>query len=212
MWSVSEDERESLEAAWLAFAIPRGGGMEHVSSWWREVEIRHAEPHRHYHTLAHVRDMLQLVSGEAAVAATWFHDIVRDPTRRDNEDASARIAATALRDIGFPVVGINVVAQMIRATATHDQHDLPQQALLFLDADLATLGSSRERYVAYRNAVRREFAFLSEDEFLERRRATFDRLLSRPRIFFTQVMRERFEQQARENMEWEMSEVRTLGK
>ncbi len=206
MWSVSDEERESLEASWLAFGIQHGR-MEPVSSWWREIAARHAEPHRHYHTLGHVRDVLQLVSGPAAVAAAWFHDIVCDPTRPDSEDASARVAASALREVGFSVAAIDVVAQMIRATATHEPNGLPQQALLFLDADLATLGSSRERYIEYLDALRREHGFLPDDEFAARRRENIERYLTRPRIYFTELMRDRYEGQARENLSWEAGQL-----
>lgn len=208
MWSVSDEERESLEASWLAFGIQHGR-MDPVSSWWREIAARHGEPHRHYHTLGHVRDVLQLVSGPAAVAAAWFHDIVFDPTRTDSEDASARVAASALREVGFSVAAIDVVAQMIRATTTHEPNGLPQQALLFLDADLATLGSSRERYIEYLDALRREHAFLPDDEFAVQRGETIDCYLTRPRIYFTEVMRDRYELQARENLSWEAGTVRS---
>lgn len=205
MWLVSEEDGHALEATWLAFMITRGGGMDRIAKWWRVVWKHYSEPHRQYHTLAHIRDMLSLVTGEAAVAATWFHDIVYDPTRADNEDASAKLAATALRELGFGTPGIDVVAQMIRATTTHDRNDLPQQALIFVDADVAVLGSPHDRYVAYRDAVRREYASLSDDEFVRGRRVVIERFLSRPQIYFTQTMREKFEAQARANLLWELS-------
>lgn len=204
MWSVSDEERDALEASWLAFMIPLGGGMPRVSAWWREIEARYSEPHRHYHTLAHINETLRLVNGDAAIAATWFHDLVCDPSRTDNEDASARIAATALRELRFSAPAIDVVTRMIRATAGHERNSLPQQALMFVDADLAILGSNHERYVAYRGAVRREYSALSEEQFLTGRRQFATRFLARPRIYFTETMRERYERQARTNLEWEL--------
>lgn len=203
MWTVSEDERQALEASWMAFAIKRAD-MPEVSRWWREIERRYSEPHRHYHTLGHVRDMLHLVNGEAAVAATWFHDIVYDPSRVDNEEASARIAAIALREVGFSVLSTDLVMQMIRATMTHEADDLPAQTLIFIDADLAILGASRERYAEYRDAVRREHAYLPDDAFAELRQPMLDRLLSRTRIYSTETMRDRLETHARRNIEWEL--------
>lgn len=203
MWVVSEDERHALEASWMAFAIKRAD-MEPVSAWWREIESHYSEPHRRYHTLAHIRDMMQFVNGEAAIAAVWFHDIVYDPSRTDNEVASARMAATALRELGFTLLTIDVVTQLIRATETHESGGLPQQALSFLDADLAILGSPRERYTEYRDAIRGEYAFLSDDAFIRLRRTVLDRFLSRPRIYFTESMRDRYESQARANIEWEI--------
>lgn len=208
MWSLNEEDRLALEASWLAFAI-KHADMATISGWWREIDGHYAEPHRHYHTLGHVRDMLPYVSGEAVVAATWFHHIVYDPARTDNEEQSARLAAVALRQIGHSVLTIEFVMQMIRATATEHPGRLPRQALTFLDADLAILGSHHERYIAYRDAIRREYAFVPDDEFAELRRERLERFLMRPNIYYTEGMREQFERQARANLAWELSATGT---
>jgi len=42
MFTVSEDERHALEAAWLAFMIPQEAGMHLVASWWREIFRRYS--------------------------------------------------------------------------------------------------------------------------------------------------------------------------
>src|SRR5437867_1561086 len=125
MFTVSEDERHALEAAWLAFMIPQGAGMHRAASWWREIFRRYSEPHRHYRNLSHIRDLLGLVSGEAAIAAAWFHDFVYEPGRSGCGDASARIAATALRELGFRILTIDVVVQLIRAASTQEPNGLP---------------------------------------------------------------------------------------
>ncbi len=206
-FTITREERHRLEAGWLALAVSNGGSMERAAVWWRELAIRHTEPHRRYHNLGHIRDMLALVEGEAAVVATWFHDAIYDPAANDNEEASAKMAASALRDLQFPMPTIDLVMRMIRATATHERGGLPQQALLFLDADLAILGSSRERYQAYVKAIRDEFVAMSETASRRGRLAVLSRLLARPRIYFTDGMYDRFEQQARANVKWEMSEL-----
>ena len=89
------------------------------------------------------------MEGDPAAAAAWFHDAVYDPRRDDNEEASAKLAATALRQLGFRMTTIELVAQMIRATARHEPNHLPPQALLLLDADLSIFGSESARYAAY---------------------------------------------------------------
>ena len=206
LWAVNEEERHALEASWLAFRI-KHADMETIAAWWLQMEKRYAEPHRHYHSLGHVRDILQYVMVDAVVAAAWFHDIVFDPARADNEEQSARVAAVALREMGFSVQTIEMVMQMIRATGTRDPRGLPQPALLLLDADVAVFGSHHERYVAYRDAIRQEYAFVPEEQFVERRRELVERFLMRPYIYFTDVMREQFEQQARTNLEWELASI-----
>ena len=61
---------------------------------------RHAEPHRHYHVLAHVAHVLDhlevtaegLPDDRALRLAAWYHDAVYDPRAGDNEAASAALA------------------------------------------------------------------------------------------------------------------------
>jgi predicted metal-dependent HD superfamily phosphohydrolase len=201
---LTVDERHTLEASWLALAVSHRAEMRSAAAWWRELFERHSEPHRRYHTLAHVRDVLLFVEGDASAAAAWFHDAIYDPAAKDNEEASAKLAVNALRELRFSVPTIDLVARMIRATAKHEANGLPQQALLFLDADLAILGSDRQRYGAYVNAVRDESLSLTDTAFRRGRRALLERLLLRPRIYFTDAMRDRFEAQARANAKWEL--------
>jgi predicted metal-dependent HD superfamily phosphohydrolase len=61
----------------------------------------YAASNRHYHNLAHIEDCLaQLaqVNGlsaaerEILTEAIWWHDVVYDPTRSDNEELSAQLA------------------------------------------------------------------------------------------------------------------------
>ena len=95
--------------------------MRHLAPAWlelaRRVEARHdvagagaallgrwAEPHRAYHDLAHLSEVLERVDLLAAEAdrpdavrlAAWFHDAVYDPTADDNEERSAHVAETSL--------------------------------------------------------------------------------------------------------------------
>lgn len=203
-FTVTTEERYELEASWLSLAVAHRGQVARAAFWWRELFSLYMEPHRRYHNLAHVREVLALVSDEASIAAAWFHDAVYDPAAADNEDSSARLAASVLRELQFPVPTIDLVARMIRATAAHQRNDLPQQSLRFLDADLAILGSDRERYAAYVRAVRDEYAAQSDSTFRRGRRAVVQRLLARPRIYFTDAMFDRFEEQARANLKWEL--------
>ncbi len=179
------------------------GPRDVAERWLRELEARYAEPHRHYHTLAHIEHMLELLphADETTVAAVWFHDAIYDGPR--NEERSAELAARALRELGF--AQIPLVEQMILATKSHEQHDLPAPALAFLDADLAILGSEREPYDEYVRQVRAEYAHVPDDAFRIGRNAILRAFLARPRIYFTDEFFERFEKRARANLEREIS-------
>ncbi len=179
------------------------GPRDVAERWLRELQTRYSEPHRHYHTLAHIEHMLELLphADETVVAAVWFHDAVYDGPR--NEERSAELAACALHELGF--AQIPLVERMILATKRHERGDLPEPALAFLDADLAILGSDRERYDEYVRQVRQEYAHVPDDAFRTGRNAILRAFLSRPRLYFTDEFFERFERAARANLQRELS-------
>lgn len=171
-----------------------------AEKWLRDLEARYSEPHRHYHTLAHVEHMLELLphADETVVAAVWFHDAVYDGDA--NEERSAVLAREALQELGFAEEKIALVERMILATKKHEPADLPEPGLAFLDADLAILGSERARYDEYVRQVRKEYAHVPDDAFRTGRDAILRRFLERSRLYFTEGFSSRFEAKARENM------------
>lgn len=194
-----------LSEAFVALAMRYGGARTTAEAWWREVESHYSEPHRRYHTLEHIRELLALLpeASDDVLAAVWFHDVIYD-RRGANEERSADVASEALVDLRFPRESIGRVAKMILATRTHDPGDLSEEASLFLDADLAILGSPRERYREYAEAIRFEYSWVPDDVFRAARNEVLRSFLARPRIYLTEIMAGRFEAPARENMAWEL--------
>ena len=70
-----------------------------ASKWVQTIISRYSEPQRHYHTTTHVASMLDSLSKYesciqdqfAVKLAIYFHDIVYDPTRTDNEIQSIKL-------------------------------------------------------------------------------------------------------------------------
>ena len=168
---------------------------------------------RHYHGLAHIEAMLALAAEyrhllhdpEAVEAAIWFHDAIYDSRAKDNEAKSAELAEKRLAGRVGPH-RLARVAAMISATATHqlppfrDENALDDAALL-LDMDLAILGAEPAVFDAYEKAVRLEYGWVEEPMWRAGRAAVLKSFLARPRIFNTQIFRDRFEARARENLD-----------
>ena len=65
-------------------------------------------PERHYHDLRHVAECLRefdsvrhlAANPQAVEAAIWFHDVVYDGHRQDNEERSAEWAEESLQRLG----------------------------------------------------------------------------------------------------------------
>jgi predicted metal-dependent HD superfamily phosphohydrolase len=181
-----------------------------VTAVGERLLARWREPHRAYHTVDHLSDVLDRVAelgideepravGVAQLAA-WWHDAVYDPSATDNEDRSAGLAATELAALRVDDATVAEVARLVRLTATHDADPADTAATLLCDADLAILGSDPDRYSAYAADVRREYAAVPDAAFRAGRAAVLTRLLARERLFVTARGRTRFEAAARRNV------------
>jgi predicted metal-dependent HD superfamily phosphohydrolase len=177
-----------------------------------ELRRAYAAPGRHYHGLRHIEALLDLAAQhadaisdrDALEAAIWFHDAIYDTRRHDNEElsaalATARLAGAAAED------RIARIAAMIRATAGHVVPAFADPAAahdcaLFLDMDLAILGSTPAAFGAYEQAVRREYDWVGEPQWIAGRRAVLAGFLARPTIYANEAFRATHEAAARRNL------------
>ncbi|MCS7194534.1 MAG: hypothetical protein NZ849_06425 [Meiothermus sp.] len=202
VFRLSPGGRKRLLARWDALWLLLGQGSSQQAALLDELLTRYAEPQRYYHNLAHLEHLLGLLPQDPRLElAAWFHDAVYDPTRTDNEEESARLAQKRLAALGLSQELIGEVLRIVRATRTHRAED-PLTAL-FLDADLAILGADPKTYARYAQAIRKEYSWLPEVVFRQRRAELLRDFLSRPRIYQTK----RFaglEGAARQNLAWEL--------
>ncbi len=177
-----------------------------------ELVAVYTAPGRHYHDLRHIEALNALADAcadaiadrDAVEAAIWFHDAIYDTRREDNEERSAalaeeRLAGSASED------RIARIAAMIRATAGHAMPDFSggaaaQDCALFLDMDLSILGSPEADFDAYEAAVRREYDWVTDEQWRQGRRAVLAGLLARPAIYTTARFRVSHEAAARRNL------------
>ena len=160
-----------------------------------------------YHDLLHlteVLDRLALLGVEDPVVllAAWFHDAVYDGDR-DDEERSAEWALRALP----PSLGPEV-ARLVRMTATHDPSVDDHGACALSDADLGILAAPADRYTAYVEGVRRDFAHVSDEDFRAGRLAVLEDLLARETLFRLPQARELWEDAARVNLRRELDSLR----
>jgi predicted metal-dependent HD superfamily phosphohydrolase len=179
-----------------------------------DLLARYAQPHRRYHTLEHIGEVLDVLARlaveDAVTLAAWFHDAVYDPARADNEERSARLAERMLADTDLAAATVGEVARLVRLTETHDPAPGDQNGAVLCDADLAVLAGDPAAYAAYAAAVREEYAFVPDDAFVRGRADVLRGLLARPAIFRTASARDRFEAAARHNIETELTLLRAM--
>jgi predicted metal-dependent HD superfamily phosphohydrolase len=173
----------------------------------------YSAPGRHYHNLRHIEDCLAALDGvaglsardrEVLTAAIWWHDIVYDPTRSDNEEESAKRAEQDLApDLRHDV------GRLIRLTRTHDVQPGDRLGAILISIDLAILGAAPSAYVAYAAAIRREYAHVGDDAYRAGRLAVLERFAARPAIYPDPSFAMRLEKQARANIAREIETLRS---
>jgi predicted metal-dependent HD superfamily phosphohydrolase len=186
--------------------------VERAAERFAEVARRYGEPHRHYHTISHIRDVTLLVWKLSAppppelILATVLHDIIYDPRANDNEERSADYARELLQGLGVGTDLREEVARLILLTKAHQAPAGDRHGEILLDADLSILSEEPARYDEYTAAIRREYAWVPEAEYRVGRRGVLNRFLARPAIYHTPVMRPR-EPLARANLAREIASL-----
>jgi predicted metal-dependent HD superfamily phosphohydrolase len=186
-----------------------------------QVWSAYADSSRRYHSTDHVTAVVRRVTELATATATaefhfpidvselrmaaWFHDVVYDVTKHDNEAQSAAYASAELTELGVPAQSAERVADLVRMTAHHQPADEVQSVLS--DADLWTLGGSADDYFAYGSLIRVEYAHVNDADWKAGRGAFIQRFLQRPHIFHTPTGRTQRELQARGNLTEELARL-----
>ena len=185
---------------------------------WLVIDALYHHPPRAYHNLDHIRACLRLcdpndcagkATTEAADAvpfAIFLHDCVYDARRPDNEARSADIAAMLARDLGLSPATIETIHRLIMAT-THKAEPADHLEAIIRDVDLASLAAEPAAFDANTRAIRQEYAWASDEKWRAGRAAFFRDMLARPRIYFTPVFHDRYEQAARANLERALKEL-----
>ena len=106
-----------------------------------------------------------MLDREILSAAIWWHDVVYDATRADNEELSARLAEQHVREDISQEVG-----RLIRLTKTHDVQAGDHLGAILISIDLSILGAEPARYDAYAAAIRQEFIHVPEARLSRRPR------------------------------------------
>ena len=170
----------------------------------RVLVAAYGEPHRAYHTAAHIADVLRWYDAVAddigwddpvaVYLAVLFHDVIYDPLGKDNEARSA-VLARELAGAGPRT------CELIELTAKHGSIDsADHDAALFLDSDTAILGASPDAFDAYDAAIAVEYKAVPEAAYRAGRRAFLEKMSTKPRIFLTDYFHDRLDAPARSNL------------
>jgi predicted metal-dependent HD superfamily phosphohydrolase len=208
-----------METAWTGAVCLLGGHRQVAAAAAADLATRYAEPHRRYHTTAHVQAVLRdvaFLAGELRLAAeeravltiaAAAHDVVYDGRPGDDERRSASWARDWLTRAGVAEVHVARAEELVLATITHSASPDDLAAWALLDADLAILGADPPGYDRYRAAVRDEYAALDEAAWRTGRAAVMADLLARDPLYRTRPARQRWEAKAKANIARELDSL-----
>lgn len=183
---------------------------------WNEIVECYTEPKRYYHNLNHIGSLFELFErfmphiNQPAITgfSIFYHDIVYDTFRHDNEEKSAAKAREQLQQLNINRSLLHAIELFILATKTHDipngfpfKNDLS----FFLDFDLSILGVKWEDYFMYSYNIRKEFNQYPDTAYKEGRRQALERIANKPFLFLTPQLQQLFEETARQNINKELS-------
>ena len=183
------------------------GARGDAEATYNDLVNRYSEPHRAYHTLAHIGHCLDEFEQVRDIAtnlnaielALWYHDAIYNTRAKDNEERSAELAAKIVRDTSLSnSFGQSVVNLIIATKHSESPTDLDTQ--LIIDIDLSILGQSEEKFDEYESQIRKEYEWVSKDAFAAERSTILQSFLDRPTIYSTQFFRNKYEIQARLNI------------
>ncbi len=178
-----------------------------INELWAEVEKNHSNKKRYYHTLQHLDNLLvqltevkqEIHNWNAVLFTLYYHDIIYNSLKSDNEEKSAELAEKRMKEISVPIEIINLCKEQILATKSHIQ-STSSDTNYFTDSDLSILGQSWELYLSYSKNVRSEYCIYPDIVYNAGRKKILNYFLAMERIFKTNFFYDKFEAQAKQNL------------
>lgn len=212
----------SSQNRWRALWERLGGDGDKAADFLQPLLSAYAENGRHYHTAAHLKDVLERLdwardalsaSGELSALSDrekekmfdiielslWYHDAVYDAKAKDNEAKSRDWLLADAQKAGLPEETAKAAAQLVDLTAHHkDAKTLAER--IMTDCDLAILGADEKSFAAYDANIRKEYAHVPAPAYRTGRARVLKGFLEQPQIFKTGAFRDAFEQRAKSNL------------
>jgi predicted metal-dependent HD superfamily phosphohydrolase len=210
-------QEENLKKYWTTLIQKYKVPSSLTDEIYEKLTQHYNSPQRYYHNLTHIEAMLTTIETykadienyDAVSFAVWFHDIIYNPLKTDNEIQSALYAKQALQSLNFPLQTLSKIHDLIVATANHMniQNTEDFDTKIFLDTDLKILGSSRNSYINYMQQIRKEYQWIPDLLYNPGRKKVLKKFLQQEFLYRTESFRVLYEKQAKENILFELEQL-----
>ena len=179
-----------------------------VDYWWHEIMENYTKKWKFYHNLNHVYSFVNLFEKynkfinnykNEFLISIYFHDIIYIPSRNDNEEESINMFNKFYNEVKPNNLNKEKVIEFIAETKNHSlSKDYDFELDLFLDMDMQIVAD--ENWEDYENKIRKEYCFVDETEYKNKRKQFLQSLVNKNRIFRTQIFYDTYEQIAKNNI------------
>lgn len=209
--SIGEEQKMELRFVQLCqkVKIPE----DQITIYYEQLYQFYNDSHRHYHNLAHIFNFLEIFDAFADRVqnnvlfeiAIWYHDVIYEAKKKDNELQSALLAEKLFKDYLNPE-NLWFVNQLIMSTAGHAPRMLHEDVHFFLDFDLAVLATDEKTYEWYSSAIWEEYKIAYPWLLYKMgRKKVLKNFLARDKIYFSAFFLENYEKKARQNIQLELN-------
>lgn len=212
MSEINRDKIEILQEKFCGIFEKYGSKKSEAIELFQKIVKEYSTEGRAYHTLDHIENLLEFLEKQklrirewdSVRLAAWLHDVVYNTKTEDNEEQSAQYAQKYLKQLGVSEKIVSRVADLILATKKHETAGRDSDLEIFLDGDLAILGSIEKEYDKYSTNIRQEYKWFSDEQYKAGRKKALENFLNRPKIYFTEEAGRELEQRARKNLKREI--------
>ncbi|MDP5201825.1 hypothetical protein [Flavobacterium sp. DG2-3] len=191
-----------------------GFSENEIQQNWLDLEKAYSKKSRHYHNLTHLQEMIasfekyrdQLQNPNEILFSIFYHDFVYSASKKDNELKSAEYALSVLGEKSN--LNKQLVFDAICATQ-HHAYNANEDINWLIDFDLKILAKDWEEYKIYFDQIRKEYRIYPDFLYKPGRAKALKHFLEYEFIFQTDQFRSLYEDQARANIEKEISLLTT---
>lgn len=205
---------DDLKLEWSNLCYEISNDKHLVLKLWSEIESNYSKKSRYYHSLTHIKDMLNwsakvmnvINDNISFLFALWYHDIVYKAFKNNNEEKSAELAKNRLQALGLAPNKIQRIGLLINSTKKHEVliNDNTFDNHYLLDIDLSILGANWDTYKKYCTDIRKEYSIYPTFIYNKERKRVLQNFLKRDTLFFTDYFKAKLEEKARNNIKREL--------
>lgn len=182
-----------------------------ISELWAELYTFYSESSRGYHNLNHIKALFgfyDTYKGNLSFPlemgyAIFYHDIIYNIWRKDNELKSAELDCKYLSNMNLQDDSIKRVFNLIMVTKTHISNTDTDEKWM-IDFDLAILGLPWNLYNQYIKLIRKEYSKVPNILYKKGRRRVLKHFLEKTKVYQTKTFQDLYEIQAKQNLNKEL--------